>query len=105
MDFIFELFMEILVEGFMEGFVALVEPLLPKKSFTPKIREVIHVCLILIAVSIAFGTFVGICLLLESGGKRSLGWWLTGIGAVYLILGISLAIWAEVKKEKQGPEL
>ena len=105
MDFLLELFMEILVEGFMEGFVALVENFLPKKSFSPKIRKVIHVCLILFAVIIAFGTFIGIVLLFESRGKRSLGWWLTGAGAVYLALGIGLAVWAEIRKEKRGPEL
>ena len=105
MDFVFDIVIEILVEGFMEGFVALVDAFFPKKSISDKTRKILSFCLMIVAVILAFGTFVGAVLLIETNGKRSLGWWLVGAGAVYLACGIGLKIWAARKIEKTGPEL
>ena len=105
MDLIFEIIMEVLVEGLLEGFVALAQNFFPEKTISVKVRKVLSVCLILLAVVLASGLFVGVCLLLESAGRSVLGWALVGAAAAYLVLGIGLNIYAAVKKEKKGTEL
>ena len=104
MEFVFEIIMEILVEGFFEGFAALADAFFPQKGLSDRAKKILTPILVIVAVALAFGTFIGVVLLIESGGRRSLGWWLVGAGVFYLAFGIGLKIWAGRKKEKRGTE-
>ena len=104
MDFIFEFLMEVLVECYFEGFVSLGQRLFPEKKIPKRLQSVLAIAFIMVAIALALGFFIGVCLLVETRATSKLGWWLTAAGAAYIVVGIVLTIHAKIKKEKCEPE-
>lgn len=105
MEIVFEIIMEVLVEGYFEGLVSLTEGFVPGKHLSERARGTISVCVALLACALGLGAFFGVFMLIDSAGKSPWGWGLVSAAGVYLALGIVLKIVSKGKEEKKGPEL
>lgn len=100
MEFIFEFFLELVVEIFGEAFFSAGTEFAEVKSKLAKKKERVTIVVIIITLILLICLFVGSVMLLETKGESDLGKVLVGFPVVYFITGIILKISRFVKKEK-----
>lgn len=98
MDFIVDIIFEVFLESFCEGFIALYSVFLPQKTVTEKAKKIIGYVCFVISIVLLVGLFVGVVILLETGGQSFRGWLLISLSIIYLFAGITLKIVSRIKK-------
>lgn len=101
MDFIADIFFEVFLEIFVETFIALCQFFVPDKKISEKDEKIIKIFAVFVSSAILIGFVIGIVMLFETHARSICGWILTGMGIVYMIVGIVLAVVKEVKKKKK----
>lgn len=88
MEFIFELFGELIFDGLF----ALVDTIFPEKTLGKTAMKIIKVIIGIITAVFLFMLIIGVSLLIEANGVSGAGWILTGFSVFYLLMLITLQI-------------
>lgn len=100
MEIIFDFLFEVVVEIFVEGFISLCSVFVPQKVITSKIKKIIsYVCLV-VSFLLLVGLLMGIAILGETKGQSFWGWLLISLNIIYLFTGIAFKIVSYIKKKK-----
>ena len=94
-DILFEVFFEIIVQGYV--WVSML--FIPKRHLSERIRNILTITFVLIGLAMFVALIVGVVFVLTSQGASVFGWVLTGIGIVYLVLALILKIISKIKKK------
>lgn len=92
-DFLFELFFEIVGEGF----IALATAFLPSHTVSPRAERIIRILFTVLAAALLFALLIGICLVIDGEGHSLLGWLLIGLGVAYVLLSAVLPVIKKVR--------
>ena len=99
MSFLFDVFVEGLLEGSAYFFLHLFQFLLPNKDFSVKQQWALAFAGLCVSIALFAGLLVGLIDVVQHDGNSVLGWIGIGLGLVYLAAGIALKIAAK-RKEK-----
>ena len=101
MEMVIDIFMEIVMEVFVQGFISLWFWIFPNKQLSEKSKKLFKVICAVISIGFLVALFAGIVLLFDPNGNSTLGWILVSLVAAYLIIGIVLHIVFCVKKKSR----
>ena len=98
MDEIFEIIFDLVVEIVVEGFLNLYRAFLPSKVVSPIAYKAIRMVALMISFTLFVLLIIGIGLLIESGATSVLGWVLVSLYILYVILAIVAWVFSVVRK-------
>ena len=98
MDFLMDFLVEVVFNVFAEGFISLAAAFMPNKAFSPRTEKILTIIFSLIGICLFVLLVVGAVILIESRGDNIMGWILTGVCAIYVVLAIVSKIVAKTKK-------
>ncbi len=99
-DFLVEGFMTVFAEGILEAFAYVTSCFIPEKKISEKASKGITIAAVIVSLALFVAFFVGIILLIATGGKGFWGWFLFSLGGIYLLLGITLKLISLMHKKK-----
>lgn len=94
-----DLLIDILLQSFCEGFLALHRAFFPKRELSPTWQWIFAIALAILACALLAGLVFGLLALIETDGKSTVAWILVGLAVAYLVSGIVLTLIFRGKKK------
>ena len=98
MEFIFEIIVEVFLEGGLNLLLSIYSPYMPEDMPLEKKKRIIAIIAVFISIALIVALIVGIILFFVSRGKSFWGWFLIALNVIYLLAIIAIKIISHFKE-------